>query len=593
MSIARSLVSIIAGLGVVMGAASCRDTPPPVAAPIRLTLEQPAELVVGAGHDFPFGLALAPDGRRVVFPASRARPGQLATAASPDSPPPESAEDGWQLWLRDLSTDTVTPLAGTDGGVLPFWSSDGQTIGFFAAGKMRALAMSDGTIRDLAEAPSPRGAAWHASGEIVFAPRPDAGLMRWTPDGAVQPLTTLDGDSSHRLPQFVDNDHLVFFVRATEPTRQGIWITRRDNAASRRRLASSDAAGVAVNGALVYASGEALVGQIVNLDTLSLTGRPQLIGPVVGRGPEHQLFATSAADVLLFGQPTSTLRELRLIDPRGATLGRIGEPMNAWDVRLSPVGAFVAVARVDPQLNTLDIWAYDDQRPLPRRISPAIDADDSPAWSRDAARIAWVTGRRTVTMRDSRAERPEVTLRKFDNVVRVTDWSPDGAWIVLSESRSGTGADIVLLGSKPNAESRVYAEGPFNQTHGAVSPDGRWLAYASDESGTTEIYIDAFPAPGRRARLSVGGGSEPRWARDGTTVYFRRRGEVHRVVLSFAGVVPEARSSERLFDAGAEIRAFDATPDGSRFLVNLPAPDATPRPMSVLIDWSPRPDPDS
>ena len=73
------------------------------------------------------------------------------------------------------------------------------------------------------------------------------------------------------------------------------------------------------------------------------------------------------------------------------------------------------MARVDPQLNTLDIWAYDDERPFPRRVSPNIDVDDAPAWSRDASRIAWASGRRVVTIRDAHAARPETSLRKFDN----------------------------------------------------------------------------------------------------------------------------------------------------------------------------------
>jgi hypothetical protein len=115
-----------------------------------------------------------------------------------------------------------------------------------------------------------------------------------------------------------------------------------------------------------------------------------------------------------------------------------------------------------------------------------------------------------------------------------------------------------------------------------VSPDGRWLAYASDESGRPEIYVDAFPEPVSRARLSVGGGTEPRWGGEGE-LYFRRGTEIHAVRLRATGGTPDAASSERLFDAGADVRSYDVTPDGLRFLINVPAAEAVSQPMTVVV----------
>ena len=573
MSIARSLIPIIAGLVTLTLAAACRQTPPPVPA-LRLTLDHPAELVIGGGPEDLFGLALASDGRRIVFPATGANTREGGSGGS----------SATQLWLRDLSTGTVQPLPGTENGVMPFWSPDDSTIGFFAGGRLRALTVADRSVRDLAEAPAPRGGVWHPNGDILFAPSATAPLLRRAADGTLQPLTTMEGgESSHRLPRLVDESYIVFFVRAAEPIRQGIWIAPLNAPASRKRLINSDAEGIPIDQSLVYASGSALVAQRIDLETLSLVGRPQLLGSPVGRGPEHQLFATGAGDMLLYGAPMSAQRELRWLDRAGTVTGIVGEPMNAWDVRLAPNGNRTAVARVDPQLNTLDIWVYDERRPLPRRLSPAIDADDSPAWSADGARLAWVSGRRTVTVRDSAGERPEQVVRKFDNVIRVTGWSPDNRWIVISESRPATNADVVLVPLAPGGEARMYAATPFNESYGTVSPSGRWLAYASDESGRSEIYVDTFPTPGRRARVTVGGGTEPRWRRDGSAIFFRRGREIHVARLEESGGTLESISSERLLDVGADVRAFDVAPDGERVIVNVPAPDAAPAPMTVLL----------
>ncbi len=541
-----------------------QEAPPPPPPALRLSLTHIDELAGGTA-DYSIGLALAPDGRRVVFPTIK--------------------DGGAQLYLHDLSAQAIASLPGTTGAAMPFWSPDGSAVAYFSEGKLRVFSLADQRVQDLADAPMPHGGAWHVNGDILFAPD-DNGLKWRRPSGAVEPFTTIDtGESSHRYPHLTaDGQHVVFFVRATERTRHGIWIAPVDQPSSRRRLINSDAEGTPIDQALLFSSGGALVAQRLNLGSLTLEGRPVLLGPSVGHSAEHRLYATVGANVLIFGAPSSPLRTLRWMNRAGATTGDLGEPMDAWDVRIAPRGITVAVARVDPQLNTLDIWAYHDERPVPRRVSPNIDVDDAPAWSRDASRIAWASSRRVVTIRDAHAAQPETSLRKFDNSIRVTDWSRGDEWIIVSETTRETRGDLLLMRADGRGEIRRYTHSAFNETHGVVSADGKWMAYVSDESGRQEIYVDAFPTPGNRARLTMGGGTEPRWGSDTGELFFRRGSEVHAVRLRVSDATVEATASERLFDAGAEIRSFDVGPDGQRFLVNLPAPDAAPKPLSVVVN---------
>jgi hypothetical protein len=341
---------------------------------------------------------------------------------------------------------------------------------------------------------------------------------------------------------------------------------------------------VVVDDVVMYSNDGALVAQRVDVEERTLAERPILIATSVGRSAHNRLFAASGGDQVVFGAPVSQLRELRWLDRTGAPMGVVGEPMEAWDVRVSPSGGHVAVSRVDPQLGTLDIWTYEGTRPLPRRISPAIAADEAPAWSRDSTRLAWVTARRTIAMRGALAELPDEAVRKFEHAIRVTDWSPDAQWIVVSESRPETRDDLWLVPANGDGEPRPYARSPFNEIQGAIAPDGRWIAYASDESGRFEIYLDSFPTPGNRARLTNGGGSDPRWKTNGAELYFRRGSEIHVVSPRLSGGPPEALSSARLFDATAGIRAYDVSPDGQRFLVNIPAADATPPKISIIVN---------
>ena len=88
--------------------------------------------------------------------------------------------------------------------------------------------------------------------------------------------------------------------------------------------------------------------------------------------------------------------------------------------------------------------------------------------------------------------------------------------------------------------------------------------------------------------LTAAGGAEPRWSGDGREIFFRRGSEIHVVRPRLTGGVPEALSSERLFDAGAGVLSFDADRDAQRFLLNLPAPDSAPKPMTVIVNIATR-----
>lgn len=604
MSINRPVLLIIAGAALAVIAALAvpawrhlHEAPPPPPPALRLTLAPAGDRLsgafdgmTGANPDHPFGLALSPDGRRVAF-----------AAAGSGAP---------QLWVRDLTTGDTVALTGTVRGILPFWSRDGRQVGFFADGRLKALSLDTNQVSDLAEAAAPRGGTWAGSGDMIFSPRNESGLMRWrTADGTIEPLTTLDaqaGETSHRFPRVSeDGRYVVYFVRAGEPQRSGIWIARVDNPQQHARLAGSNANGLIAGDWLIYARDDALLAQqLTTADADALptpTGRAQLIGRPVGQSVLNQLSATVAADTIVFGAPQPQLRDLRLIDRDDgspsttlragpstaltAGAGTLAGGIEAWDVRVAPTGGRVAVTERDQQLGTLDVQVYEGGRPLPRRVSQAIGPDESPVWSRDGSRLAWVQTQRTITVRSVLAGSPEETVLKFDVPVRLWDWSADGQQFVVGYARPGTREDIFLVAASGTGEPTAYAQSAFNDTHAVISPDGSRLAYASDESGQPEIYMDSLPTPGRRVRLSVGGGSEPRWSKSGNELFFRRGSEIHLVTVSFDGDVPVATSTTRLFDAGGEIRSFDLSADGQRVLVNVPAPGVKAQPISVVVNW--------
>lgn len=560
-------LALVAALAV-PGIAHLREVAPAPPAPLELSWTPPAGLVLGGGPDHPFGLALAPDGRRLVYPASRS--GDVA------------------LWLHDLRSGRVETLPGTGGGLSPFWSSDGRGVAFVSGGHLRILDIGTGRVDDGGEA-SASGGAWLPSGELVIARLPDAGLARYRlADRQWTTFTEIDrdaGEIAHRLPvATIDGTHVVFYVAADRPSRAGIWLAAIDRPEKRVRLTGSDAHGILQGDSLLYSSDGSLVAQRLDRAARALAGRPALVALSAGIGPTNQLFATAAADVIAYAEPASSARELVWTDRSGTVTGTLAGPVHAWDVRIAPVGSSVASTRMDPQLATLDVWVYDEGRPIPRRISPGLDIDDSVVWAPDAVRLAWVSARTTVMVRGRQALVPEDRVRRFESRVRLWDWSRSNR-LVAGVAGDTTRDDLWIMDASGSTEPGPYARSPFNEVHAAVSPNGRWLAYASDESGRYEIYVDRFPTPGARVRVTADGGADPRWRADGRELVFRRGDDVYVVAIGFDGDTLEARATSRLFSAGPDVRAYDVTRDGGRFLLNRPMPGVTPPNVRVVVNW--------
>jgi hypothetical protein len=329
--------------------------------------------------------------------------------------------------------------------------------------------------------------------------------------------------------------------------------------------------------------------QALDAEALELRGRPLVLGAAVGHSPLGQLLAAASSDLVIYSPPVSLLRQLVWVTRDGERVGTVGSPADTWQARIAPDGTRVAAAVLDPLLRTLDVVLFDGLRLMPARVSTSIDMDETPAWSPDGRRLAWVAAGRAVTVRTADAVQPPDTLVRFAEPVKLSDWTRDGRNLVVTRTMAATRDDVWLVPTVADGTPRPLVVTPFADVQGTLSPDGRYVAYASDESGRFEVYVepvqDRSPEPSARERVTSGGGSDPRWSRNGRELFFRRGSQIHAATPASGRGPNAAVATSMLFDAKVSVRAFDVAADGGRFLLNLPAASSDTGPASLLVHW--------
>ena len=256
-------------------------------------------------------------------------------------------------------------------------------------------------------------------------------------------------------------------------------------------------------GYLLFVRGDTLTAQAIDPESGNLRGDPAPIANHIGTtaGITDQLGSFSASDNGVLAFRSAAVAENRLIwfDRSGKSLGTLGEIADYSDPTMSPDGNRLAVGIRDPATGKRNIWVLDLQRDTASRVTFDSGDDFSPAWSPDGTRIAFTSdrrGERGLYVKNASGTGEEKLLFSSTVPKNVEDWSRDGRWIVFSESRRGSGADLVLLNLE-SLKTQDFLRTRFIEDQGRLSPDGKWMAYRSNESGRFEVFIQAISTPRR------------------------------------------------------------------------------------------------
>jgi eukaryotic-like serine/threonine-protein kinase len=184
--------------------------------------------------------------------------------------------------VRTLDKTEAKPLAGTDGAQYPFWSPDGRSLGFFAAGKLYRIDSAGGPPQALANAPQNRGGTWSRDGVILFTPTNPSPLMRVSASGGEPvPITKLDSPKSpsNRFPQFLpDGRHFLFYASAPA---SAIYLGSIDGGDPKQLVLNDTAGSYLAPGRLAYVRQGTLVAQRLDVERGVLVDEPETLADSV------------------------------------------------------------------------------------------------------------------------------------------------------------------------------------------------------------------------------------------------------------------------------------------------------------------------
>jgi len=520
---------------------------------------------------------ISPDGRHIAYTAGIAGQGAL--------------------WVQDLDRNDPRRLVPPAVYGI-FWSPDSSHIGYVKAGELKRISVDGGPEMTICKLPGPfgyiAGAAWGpGDGSIVFASYNNGRLYAVAAAGGLPKLLIEPDENGMYL-----GEPVVVPGRASTPSllvhtagsdRGQSRILLRDLKSGRKEaLAAGSRPAYSPSGYVVFSRQNGLWALPVSPGDLRPTGdafpiRQNASQPSVARDGTLVYLETSS----------SAPEQLVWKDRRGQKLENIGQPQDQINTpHLSPDGKKVAVWGREQDND--DIWIQDAVRGLKTRLTTDSASEDRPIWSPDGRKIAYAsnrTGNFNVFVRTTDGSGQEEPLLSTPDGDYVMDWSRDGEYLVVDFVVVTTSRDIGYVrssdGSSPKKVTPLI-KSEFNEGDSSLSPDGRYLAYSSNESGRFEVYVQKFPAGGDKVQVSVNGGVEPRWRRDGKELFYVE-GETLIAVPVTASAGFSAGKPERLFEHKGIARRpgqqYDVAPGGQRFVVIEPVGAEPSRAIRVVQNW--------
>ncbi|MHC4085999.1 MAG: protein kinase domain-containing protein [Planctomycetota bacterium] len=495
--------------------------PPKVGDLSRLLIPVPADKPLYTGIAPNRFLAISPDSTCLVYVG-------------------ELDNEDTELYMRSLDDLQIKPIRGTRNAHNPFFSPNGQWVGFFTEKQLKKVSLVGGEaftlLEDIPKADAAFG-SWADDGTIVFSVHSDShGLQRISDDGSQQvetlvPPVSEDDEAYYCYPQVLPGgsailySHVYSYASRTSHIEAFLPETRKrqdvlDNASYATYVSS---------GHLIFVRDNVLMAAPFDVEQLKITGP---LVPLVNDDVEFD-WTGDTPQITISGNGTvvyilgSELRkgELVWVDREG-----ISKPLGAnADVyegpRLSPNGQRIAVGIRSKKDRNIRVNIYNIQ--LGTFIPLTTECESSyPQWSPDGTRIAF-WGRApwaeeaAVFCKVAGAHAPAERLASKPSTATFLHpyaWSQNLLACTVRDPNNRE--DIWVVDTYGEQKPKPVLNTEHREYNPIFSPDGHWLAYVSDESGQSEIYLREYPDIRQRWPVPTRGATNPVWSRDGRELYY-------------------------------------------------------------------------
>ncbi|HEX2721955.1 MAG TPA: protein kinase [Gemmatimonadaceae bacterium] len=507
-------------------------------------------------------LGISPDGRTVAF---------IARA---------EGEQERQLYVRSLDDPRVRAIPGTSAASNLFFSPDGKWLGFVSRARFYRVSLETGTVLPVAFQVSspPLGGTWSNRGEIIAS----MGANRLV-------AIPVNGGPPRRVCTRYDADSAIFESQAFAlPDGETVLFSSwpQSNPGTGRLSVASLSTGrcKALSTEAVHVLGVADDYVFYATVAGSVMAAPfnerkrEITGPAIPLLNDVDVnLTTGAAQAVISRNGTlvylsgSAPMQIVIAKGKGATEPLIQDVGAYAYPRYSPDARRLAVAITG--VSERNVWVIDLATGGKSRITPGGTISDRPEWTPDGRRLLYRAVRsgerselwwRASDLSDD--ESPLLRHRDADYFEGVI--TPDARHVVFQLDTAG--ADVMYRPLVQNGPDRPVAATRAVEHMARVSPDGRWVAYVSDESGTEQVYVQPFPGPGARIQISVRGGAEPVWSRDGRRLFFRDYDNLQVAAVEpgppFKVVSVNVLFADTFVGRLQPHANYDVSPDGSHFV---------------------------
>ena len=538
--------------------------------------EAPLSLVGGQRGSVSRSFCISPDGSRLVYVAWR--------------------ESFTQLYMKSLVTTDTRPIPGTEGGSHPFFSPDGEWVGYFSNGILKKVHSDNDGVVDICTSDGFNGGTFILN-NIVFSG--DGGkLFKVDANGGEPEILKISG---LYYPSAIPGTDEVL-VQADS----GIFsISIKTREMSSIMSAPVHFPMVVPTGHFLYTQpGKVFAFPYKKVDVQTRTPMPVIDFIRTETSGEPQLTVSSDGIAIHLPGYHNELSRFAWVDRQGK-IEYLDLPVDQYgQFDLSPDGRYIAYS-LTPSKPYLGLYDLINRQ---TRLIQIYGSEENifPVWSPDGrwivfnslqnriwrlAKINIEGAGETELLSEENVKATDssgvASARRWEDIKAIYSWSSDGKYIFYNSHNEGMLQDNWMFQLKDSLHKPLIST-PWNDRHPSISPDSRFLAYSSEISGRLEIFVQPFPPDGRRWQISFDGGADPIWSHKGDEMFFLGDYQFFSVKINsgngFHYDQPKPVFSVPMHDISG--KSISISPDGNRFLVLLSAnEERIVREAIVTVNW--------